>query len=70
LWGEHDALVSRDHIAALRAALPQAHVEVWPDMGHHPQRERPQQLASFIELRAARARRSRAARRADGPRAA
>lgn len=55
LWGEHDALVSRTHIRALRAALPQAHVEVWPGMGHHPQRERPRQLVRFIEQHAARA---------------
>jgi len=54
LWGEHDALVSRTHIRALRAALPQAHVEVWEGMGHHPQRERPRQLAHFIEEHAAR----------------
>lgn len=58
LWGEHDALVPRGHIEALRAALPQAHVEVWDGMGHHPQRERPAQLARFIESRAVRARRS------------
>jgi pimeloyl-ACP methyl ester carboxylesterase len=63
LWGENDGLVSRSHIPTLRAALPQAHVEVWQGMGHHPQRERPRQLASFIELRAARARRSPARRR-------
>src|SRR3954454_2082435 len=58
LWGEHDALVSRSHITALQAALPQAHVEVWDGMGHHPQRERPAQLARFIERHAARARRA------------
>jgi pyruvate dehydrogenase E2 component (dihydrolipoamide acetyltransferase) len=55
LWGQHDALVSRSHIRALRTALPQAHVEVWEGMGHHPQRERPRQLAQFIEQHAARA---------------
>ncbi|MCW2990866.1 MAG: hypothetical protein JWM73_1460 [Solirubrobacterales bacterium] len=54
LWGEHDALVSRSHIRALRQALPQAHAEVWDGMGHHPQRERPHQLARFIEEHAAR----------------
>ena len=53
LWGEHDALVSTDHIGALRRALPQAHVEVWRDMGHHPQRERPRSLSRFIEQHAA-----------------
>jgi pyruvate dehydrogenase E2 component (dihydrolipoamide acetyltransferase) len=58
LWGQHDALVSRSHIPALRRALPQAHVEVWRGMGHHPQRERPAQLARFIEQRAARARKT------------
>ena len=31
---------------------PQAHVEVWEGMGHHPQRERPAELARFVELRA------------------
>ena len=29
-------------------ALPQAQVSVWK-MGHHPQRERPSELAAFIE---------------------
>lgn len=58
LWGEHDALVSRGHIEALKAALPQAHVEVWKGMGHHPQRERAHDLTRFIEQRAGRARRS------------
>ena len=53
LWGEHDALVPRDHVAALRRALPQAHVEVWPGMGHHPQRERPRRLAAFVSRHAA-----------------
>ena len=47
LWGEHDALVPHAHIDALRTALPHARVEVWPGMGHHPQRERPRQLAHF-----------------------
>jgi len=63
LWGEHDALVPRSHLRALRAALPQAHVEVWPGMGHHPQRERPRELAFFVERHAARGTRPR------GPRA-
>jgi pimeloyl-ACP methyl ester carboxylesterase len=57
LWGDHDALVPIGHIAALRRSLPQAHVEVWPGMGHHAQLERPAQLAAFIESHAAGARR-------------
>lgn len=52
LWGEHDGLVNPDHLPALRKALPQAHAEVWPGMGHHPQRERPAALAQFIEAHA------------------
>lgn len=63
LWGEGDALVPRSHIRALRQALPQAHVEVWPGMGHHPQRERPHQLARFVEEHAARAERPAPRRR-------
>lgn len=53
LWGERDALVPQGHIKAVRSALPQAHVEIWPRMGHHPQRERPAQLSRFIERHAA-----------------
>lgn len=54
VWGARDALVPTGHIAALRRALPQAHVEVWDGMGHHPQRERPVALARFIEHHASR----------------
>jgi hypothetical protein len=30
-------------------AFPQAQVSVWKKMGHHPQRERPSELAQFIQ---------------------
>jgi pimeloyl-ACP methyl ester carboxylesterase len=70
LWGERDALVPLSHTKAVKAALPQAHVEVWARMGHHPQRERPAQLSRFIEHHAAKAKepsrrvtRTRSARR-------
>ncbi len=56
LWGDHDALVSPAHAEALQRALPQAHVEIWDRMGHHPQRERPQDLSRFIERHAVRGR--------------
>lgn len=56
LWGERDALVDAGHAEALQRALPHAHVEIWRGMGHHPQRERPAELARFIEARAARGR--------------
>jgi pyruvate dehydrogenase E2 component (dihydrolipoamide acetyltransferase) len=52
VWGARDALVPPLHADALRRALPQAHVEVWRGMGHHPQRERPVALARFIERHA------------------
>ncbi len=69
LWGEHDALVSTDHAAAVKRALPQARIEVWRGMGHHPQRERPHELNQFIERQAWRAR-GEASRRAGLRRAA
>ncbi|HYF28718.1 MAG TPA: alpha/beta fold hydrolase [Baekduia sp.] len=58
LWGEHDALVSTEHARAVKHALPQASIEVWRGMGHHPQRERPHELNAFIERQAWLARRS------------
>ena len=60
LWGEHDALVPRAHAHALLSAIPRAHVQIWPGMGHHPQRERPLSLARFVEQQACRARRAAA----------
>ncbi len=70
LWGEHDALVPREHVEALERALPQAHVEVWSGMGHHPQRERPAALSRYLERHAARARRAERSTRRSGLRAA
>ena len=49
LWGAHDRIVPPGHAAGVRKALPQASVEVWPSLGHHPQRECPNQLQEFIE---------------------
>jgi pimeloyl-ACP methyl ester carboxylesterase len=49
LWGTKDALVSVDHVHALRASLPQTVVEVIRGMGHHPQTECPQVLFAFLE---------------------
>lgn len=57
LWGQHDALVDPAHAEALLRAIPHAHVEVWPGMGHHPQRERPVALTRLIERHAVRGRR-------------
>jgi len=53
LWGANDALVPTAHARGVRESLPQAHVEFWPEMGHHPQRERPRALAHFVERHSA-----------------
>ncbi len=49
LWGERDRLVPVAHRDGVMTAFPQAQVSVWKRMGHHPQRERPGELARFIE---------------------
>jgi pimeloyl-ACP methyl ester carboxylesterase len=49
LWGDRDRLVPLAHRDGVMTAFPQAQVRVWKKMGHHPQRERPSQLARFIE---------------------
>jgi pimeloyl-ACP methyl ester carboxylesterase len=49
LWGEYDRLVPTQQAAGVRHAFPQAHVSVWTGMGHHPQHERPADLAAFVE---------------------
>ena len=49
LWGERDRLVPLAHRDGVMTAFPQAQVNVWKKMGHHPQRERPSELAQFIE---------------------
>jgi pimeloyl-ACP methyl ester carboxylesterase len=53
LWGTHDALVPTAHASGVREGFPRAEIEFWPDMGHHPQRERPRQLAHYVERCAA-----------------
>ena len=49
-----------DKVATL-AWNTQAHVEVWDGMSHHPQRERPSELAAFVERHAVARRRARLA---------
>ena len=50
LWGERDRLVPPAHRDGVMTAFPQAQVNVWKKMGHHPQRERPSELAQLIEV--------------------
>jgi pimeloyl-ACP methyl ester carboxylesterase len=49
LWGDRDRLVPLAHHHGVMTAFPQAQVSVWEKMGHHPQRERPSELARFIQ---------------------
>ena len=48
VWGDRDRLVPVSHRAGVRAALPQARILVWPGMGHHPLRERLDDLIDLI----------------------
>jgi pimeloyl-ACP methyl ester carboxylesterase len=59
LWGSNDLIVSPSHAEGLSTAFPQAEITVWDGMGHHPQRERSEELARFVEHGAYQARRAR-----------
>jgi pimeloyl-ACP methyl ester carboxylesterase len=48
LWGDSDRIVPPSHRRGVVAALPHAHVRVWSGMGHHPHRERLQELADLV----------------------
>jgi len=48
LWGTSDVCVPVSHAARVCEALPQAKLAVWEGMGHHPQRERPEQLNDYL----------------------
>jgi pimeloyl-ACP methyl ester carboxylesterase len=49
LWGDRDRLVPPAHRDGVMTAFPHAQVSVWEKMGHHPQHERPSELARFIQ---------------------
>jgi pimeloyl-ACP methyl ester carboxylesterase len=55
LWGDRDRLVPLAHRDGVLSAFPQAQVSVWKRMGHHPQHERPVELAEFVEAACSRA---------------
>jgi pimeloyl-ACP methyl ester carboxylesterase len=48
VWGDRDRLVPVSHQDGVRTALPQARIHVWPGMGHHPIRERFDELVALI----------------------
>ncbi|MDQ6806801.1 MAG: hypothetical protein M3065_17985 [Actinomycetota bacterium] len=47
--GDQDRLVPSSHRTGVRAAPPQAHLDVWSGMGHHPIRKRFEDLIGIIE---------------------
>jgi len=53
LWGDCDAVVPHVHAAGVLRALPQSDRLVSRGMGHHPQRERGQELLELVERVAA-----------------
>jgi pimeloyl-ACP methyl ester carboxylesterase len=48
VWGDCDRLVPPRHHEGVRTAFPQARIEVWRGMGHHPMRERRGELVALI----------------------
>jgi pimeloyl-ACP methyl ester carboxylesterase len=48
IWGDRDRLVPAHHRHGVKAALPQADIELWKGMGHHPLRERLDELTRLI----------------------
>lgn len=60
VWGDHDRVVPAAHAAGVARALPQAQFHTWSGMGHHPQVERPAELAELIENACRRAETARA----------
>ena len=48
LWGDHDALFTRDDQDLFRGALPAARLRVCEDTGHCPNWERPELVAAEI----------------------
>jgi pimeloyl-ACP methyl ester carboxylesterase len=49
LWGDRDRLVPVRHSDRVLTSFPQADVQVWDGMGHHPQRERIRPFCALLE---------------------
>ncbi|MBG0738013.1 alpha/beta fold hydrolase [Paeniglutamicibacter antarcticus] len=48
VWGDHDRILPYAHLSAATAALPRAESYVFPDTGHMPQIERPEEFAAVV----------------------
>lgn len=49
VWGDRDRLVPMGHMTGVARAFPHVDAEVWEGMAHHPQQERPAELAALVE---------------------
>jgi pimeloyl-ACP methyl ester carboxylesterase len=49
IWGNRDRLVPLSHRHGVHTAFPQARIHVWKGMGHHPIRERANDLIEVVE---------------------
>jgi pimeloyl-ACP methyl ester carboxylesterase len=47
VWGDHDRLVPVAHRHGVKTAFPQARIQVWYGMGHHPLSERFDELLAL-----------------------
>jgi pimeloyl-ACP methyl ester carboxylesterase len=48
VWGERDRILPATHLAAARAAFPDARWHLFPGTGHMPQIERPAEFANLV----------------------
>lgn len=49
VWGDQDRLVPLSHSQGVRVAFPQARIDVWKGMAHHPMRERTDDLIEVVQ---------------------
>jgi pimeloyl-ACP methyl ester carboxylesterase len=49
VWGDRDLLVPLSHRRGVAAAFPQARIDLWRGMGHHPMRERLDDLVEIVQ---------------------
>ncbi len=49
IWGDRDRLVPVSHSRGVTAAFPHAQVRVWRGMGHHPMRERLEDMVELVD---------------------
>jgi non-heme chloroperoxidase len=49
IWGDQDAVVSRQDQQRLKDAIPNTRLEVYPETGHSPHWERPERVAADLD---------------------